>query len=228
MDRYIIPISIMVAGVMVSAAVYFGMQNDESVPSQQASTTTTPQDDQGDQEIDAEISTEGWPSMGDPGAPVTMVEYSDFACSFCGRFFSETMGQIKEEYIDTGKVRFVYKDFAVIGGDRAAEAAHCAHEQDAFWEYHDLLFERQAHDRNLWSSSDTHREYARQLGLDQDALVSCFEERKYQSKVAESIQEAQSNGGRGTPYFIINGRPVSGAQPYSAFSSIIELALEEA
>jgi protein-disulfide isomerase len=175
---------------------------------------------------DVQVDLEGWPSMGSESAPVVMVEYSDFACPFCKRFADETKPLIKRDYIDTGKVRFVYKDFIRVGGDRAAEAAHCASEQDKFWEYHSLLYARQVQDRANWSSSEVHRGYAIELGLNADALVKCFESRKYQEKVAKSTQEAVQNGGTGTPYFLINNTPLVGAQPFAAFKALIDEELK--
>lgn len=173
------------------------------------------------------IDLEGWPSLGDPNAPVLMVEYSDFACFFCKRLHDEIMPQIKEQYINTGLVRFVYKNFLGAGGYSAAEASHCAAEQgwEAYWKYHNLLFERQIADRALWSEASTHRQYAKELGLDADALVTCFEERRYQDKVAASHQEALRNGGQGTPFVLINGTPIRGALPFAEFQAVIDAAL---
>lgn len=94
---------------------------------------------------DAAVSVDeaGWPTLGDDNAPVTIVEYSDFACPFCARFATQTKPQIVEQYIESGQVRFVRKDFIAVGGNKAAEAAHCAGDQGAYWEYHDLLIARQ-------------------------------------------------------------------------------------
>lgn len=94
---------------------------------------------------DASVSVDesGWPTLGIDSAPVTIVEYSDYACPFCKRFATQTKPQIVEEYIESGQVRFVRKDFIAVGGNKAAEAAHCAGDQGAYWEYHDLLMARQ-------------------------------------------------------------------------------------
>ena len=86
-------------------------------------------------------------TLGDPEAPVEIVEYSDYACPFCARHQSETMPQIIDQYISSGDVFYVYRDLPVVGGDRAAEAARCAGDQDAYWQYHDVLFSRQQQDR---------------------------------------------------------------------------------
>ena len=181
-----------------------------------------------DEEISMDqIELEGYPSLGDPEAPVVMVEYSDYACPFCGRFFEDTLSDIKENYIDTGQVRFVYKDLVVVGGDKAAEAAHCAGEQDSFWEYHDLLFQNLEEDREDWSNSEVHAGYADQLGLNSQDLVSCFEEGRYAQRVQNSTQEAVGLGITGTPGFVINGEVVRGAQPYEVFEEVIQRKLNE-
>lgn len=219
MKNYYIPISIVIAGLIIAGAIFLsqGARPPAEDITEQEGITEQPE---------IVIDLDNWPSLGDINAPVVMVEYSDFACPFCARFWQETLPSIKRDYIDTGKVRFVYKDLIVVGGDRAAEAAHCADEQGKFWEYHDLLLERQAQDRPRWSDSQVHRGYGQELGLDVEALVKCFDERRYQEKVIASTQEAQANGGTGTPYFLINNQSVSGAQPYSVFQENIDIALQ--
>lgn len=214
-NPYVIPLAIVLAGVLIAGAIFF-RQPTEPI---QGNTET--------QSGEVSVELEGWASLGDPDAPVVMVEYADFACPFCTRFSQETLPLIKRDYIDEGKVFYVYKDFISVGGDRAAEAAHCAGEQDKYWEYHDLLFERSSEDRQQWSDSQVHEGYAQELGLDSGALVGCFEDRRFQDKVSESHNEARQNAARGTPYFLVNNRPVSGAQPYSTFQRIINSALEE-
>jgi protein-disulfide isomerase len=176
---------------------------------------------------DIKIDLNGWFSLGSENAKVLIVEYADYACPYCGKFWEETFPQIKKNYIDTGKVRFVYKDLIVVGGEKAAEAAHCAGEQGKYWEYHDLLFSRQMRDRSKWGDSEVHRQYAKELGLNEDQLVKCFESGKYQNKVNESSNEGASNGGQGTPYFLVNNTPIFGAYPYSEFEKVIEAALNK-
>jgi protein-disulfide isomerase len=215
-NSYIIPAAIVIAGVLIAGAVLW---NQNIAPRPQALPP-------GAQEMPLpQVDFEGWPSIGNPDAAVTIVEYSDFACPFCKRFNEETKPLIQEQYVDAGKVRFVYKDFVVVGGDRAAEAAHCAAEQGAFWQYQDLLFARQTEDRGRWADVNVHRAYANELGLNADALAECFEERRYREKVLASTQEAQRNGGEGTPFFLVNEIRISGAQPFSVFQEVIERAL---
>jgi protein-disulfide isomerase len=173
------------------------------------------------------IDIEDWPKIGKAEAKVVMIEYADFACPFCAKFHEQTFPLIKRDYIDKGKILFVYKDFIVVGGERAAQAAHCAREQGKFWEYHDRLFSRNTQDRLKWEDSQIHREYAKDLGLDENAFISCFESRRYQEKVLSSTQEALQNGAQGTPYFFINGTTIFGAQSYSSFQKVIDSALNK-
>ncbi|NOX71204.1 MAG: DsbA family protein [Candidatus Micrarchaeota archaeon] len=162
---------------------------------------------------------------GDPNAPVTIVEWSDFQCPFCGRFFRETLTQIEENYIKTGKVKLVYRDFPLSFhqyAQKAAEAAECAGEQGKFWEMHDKLFSE-----GVDGGVDTYKRYAQQIGLDAGEFNNCLDAGKMASEIAKDIKDGQANGIRGTPGFIINGKLVSGAQPYANFKAIIDAALRE-
>ena len=133
------------------------------------------------------------------------------------------MGRLNTEYIESGKIRFVYKHFAILGPDsvRAAEASECAAEQDSFWAYHDLIFE------NL---NDGHRDYspevliaeAANLNLDVDVFSECLESGRYTNQIRQESLSVQSMGVRGTPAFLVNGVFVSGAQPFEVFEQIIE------
>ncbi len=223
LNPYLIPGAIVIAGAVIAGAVFLAQKPAAPQPSGSDSSLSQGGETPGE----VNISFEGFESMGNPEAPVVMVEYSDFACPFCTRFWQETLPAIKRDYIDTGKVRFVYKDFIVVGGDRGAEAAHCAQEQGKFWEYHDLLFSRNAQDKSQWSNAEIHKGYAEDLGLDENALIECFESRRYQEKVVQSTQEAIQNGGQGTPYFLINKTSVFGAQDYSEFQKVIDSLLAE-
>lgn len=163
------------------------------------------------------------PVKGDPDAPVTIIEFSDFECPFCGRFYSDTLGQLEKEYIDTGKVKFVYKDFPLSfhpQAEPAAVAASCAGEQGKFWEYHDKIFDNQAS-----LSSGSYTTWASELGLDASKFKECVDSGKYEAEIQEDIKEGSAAGVKGTPAFFINGQLVSGAQPFSVFQQAIEAAL---
>jgi protein-disulfide isomerase len=165
------------------------------------------------------------PAIGPEDAPIVMIEFSDFQCPYCGRFARETLHPLLEAY--EGQVRFVYRDFPILGPTSvdAALAAECAEAQDAFWEYHDLLFENQ---------SSLGRELFIQLagdsGLEVEQFTTCLDDKTYQSEVTADYAAAQRLGARGTPTFFINGRFVSGAMPLEYFAGIFdeELANSEA
>lgn len=160
------------------------------------------------------------PFIGNENAPIVIVEFSDFNCQYCKRFHDETLQPLLEAY--EGEIQFVYRDFAILGPSSidAAVAAECANEQDAFWEYHDLLFENQG----AFTNSELVR-YAERLNLDTDAFSICLEDPEYINEVRRDSASAQQIGARGTPAFLINGQFVSGAQPFDAFVAIIDQEL---
>jgi protein-disulfide isomerase len=173
-----------------------------------------------------QVSVDDDPAKGSKDAPVVIVEFSDFQCPYCKRFFDQTLPQLENEYIKTGKVYFVYRDFPLNFhqyAKEAAEAANCAKEQGKFWEYHDLLFENQ----QTWTSVGISelKKYAADLGLDTNKFDSCLDSGKYASEVQKDFQDGLSYGVGGTPTFFINGIKIVGAQPYSVFKQIIDQQL---
>ena len=184
---------------------------------------TSPSGDGSAEEVRLVINTKGDPVIGDATAPVTIVEFSDFQCPFCARFYEQTLGQIESKYINTGKVKLVFRDFPLSfheEAEPAALAAECAHEQGKFWEYHDLLFENQDQ-----LGKDNYKKWAQEAGLDLPKFTACVESKKYQDEVQEDFTEGQQYGVTGTPGFFINGKLVSGAQPFTVFEQEIEAAL---
>lgn len=165
------------------------------------------------------VSVDDDPAWGPEDAPVVMVEFSDFQCPFCGRFHQETYPRIREVYGD--RIRFVYRDLPLpqIHPDaiRAAQAAECADEQGAFWDYHDLIFSNQ---QDL--SRTALGGFAAQLELDIEGFNECLDSGRYEQEVASDMQAADSYGIRGTPTFFINGRPIVGAQPFEVFAAAID------
>ena len=160
---------------------------------------------------------------GDPNAPVTIVEFSDFECPFCARFYSQTYGQIVDQYVDTGKVKLVFRDFPLsfhAQAQKAAEAAECAGEQDKFFEMHDLLFER-----GVAGGIASFKSMATSLGLDTTEFNTCLDSGAMASEVQEDFSDGQRLGIQGTPGFLIDGQLVSGAQPFSVFQQAIEAQL---
>lgn len=183
----------------------------------------------GDYEPPLEVGEGSGIAKGDDDAPVTIVEFSDYQCPFCKRFAEETLPGITEKYIDTGRVRLVFRDLPLGNHPRAipaANAARCAMDQegmDAYWQYHDLLF---ANQRAL--EDDDLRSYASEIeGLDLDEFATCLEENRFGEEIQADLMAAGQVGISGTPAFVINGKLVSGAQPLPVFEQVINEALEE-
>jgi protein-disulfide isomerase len=165
-----------------------------------------------------DIGVDDDPVLGPSDAPITIIEFSDFNCGYCRRFHTETFGALLEAF--PGQIRFVYRDFPVVGGYDAALAAQCAHEQGAFWDFHDLLFTGDlGHDRASYLT------YANTIGLDESAFETCLDEERYADEVEADAQEIANLGARGTPTFFINGIPIVGALPLEEFISLIDAEL---
>ncbi|MFO7170651.1 MAG: DsbA family protein [Chloroflexota bacterium] len=174
-------------------------------------------------------------SMGNPAAPITVVEFADFQCPYCASFARTTHPQIKAQYIDTGKVYFVHRDLPLAqihpGTVLAAHAANCAAEQGAFWPMHTRLF--QGFEAQEWGQGDardleTFRGYGRELGLDEEALGSCITSNRYAQRIEADVRAALQLGFQGTPTFLINGQPLHGAQPFTTFQRAFEQILASA
>ncbi len=168
------------------------------------------------------------PFLGPEDAPVVIVEFSDFLCSFCGRHFQQTLQPLLEEY--DGYIRYVYRDFPGVGGDFAyisAMGAECAYDQEAFWEFHDLLFNNQ---QSLASDNIENIlvGFAEDLELDIPTFTTCLQEQEHLGDVVLDRADGASLGMNGTPGFLINGRYLSGAQPFDTFVIYIEDALDRA
>lgn len=172
--------------------------------------------------------------LGSASAPVTIVEYGDYKCPFCTRFFVQTQAQLVKRYVDTGKARLVFRDFVNIDDESpvAAEAAQCAGAQGKFWQYHDALY------RFVWdhfygkgtnveggAAYDGHYgEFADQVGLDTAKFQSCLDDHTFRDAVNRGRDAGRAQGVRGTPTFFVNGRKIVGAQPLQVFGSLIEAA----
>jgi protein-disulfide isomerase len=166
------------------------------------------------------------PSKGGAAAPVTLVEFSDFQCTYCRKFWRDTLPGIEEKYIRTGKVRFVYRHLAVLGplSVEAAIAAECADEQGKFWPYHDRLF---ASGGVFALSEGSLKGYAAELGLDTTKFGQCMAAPQTKEKVERETLVARAIGMTGTPAFLINGRRMIGAQPPKVFEQILDALLKE-
>jgi protein-disulfide isomerase len=166
--------------------------------------------------------------VGDPNAPVKIIEYSDYQCPYCANFSKDTEQLLLDAYVATGKVSFEYRTFGeFIGVEslRAGEAAYCAGDQQKFWEMHDIIFANQTGE-NVGAYSDTRLvAFAEKLGLDMVTFNDCFTSKKYESRVMQDGVDGQAAGVKATPSFTINGKLVEGAQPFDVFKSEIDALL---
>jgi protein-disulfide isomerase len=182
------------------------------------------------------VSLSDDPVRGNPNAPITIVEFSDFQCPFCARFFAQTLPQIQQDYIDSGKVKLVFRDFPLesihANAGVASIAGECADDQKMFWQYHDKLFEGQTQWARL-SASDattTFKQYASELRLNSADFNSCLDSEKYSNEIAQDFQNGANYGVTGTPAFFIGNDKegyvtLIGAKPYSAFQEVIDKEL---
>lgn len=188
-----------------------------------------PTDTTNNQDSNIEISLDSSdPVLGDPNAPISIIEYSDFECPFCERAYSNTIASLKEsDAFKNGEINLIYRHFPLNNihpkAQKAAEASVCAQKQSKFWEYHDTLFENQ----NALAVDDL-KSYASDLGLNQAKFDSCLDNGEAKDKVDKDLISATASGGTGTPYFIILNKEtekttsISGAVPYSQIESAIE------
>ncbi|MFA5991737.1 MAG: DsbA family protein [Candidatus Doudnabacteria bacterium] len=175
------------------------------------------------------------PVLGKSDAKVTIVEFSDFQCPFCKQFIDQTFNQIKKAYIDTGKVKLIFRHFPLpfhVNAQVSAVAAECANQQGKFWQYHDLLFKNGTSDGTGLASADL-KKYADSLGLNNGTLGfgknkfnQCLDANATLSIVQGDQKDGQAAGTSGTPTFYINGKQLVGAQPFSAFQQAIDEALK--
>ena len=159
---------------------------------------------------------------------VIVYEFSDFQCPFCQSFWNNTYKQIKENYIDTGKITFIYRHFPLSfhqNAQIAAEAGECANEQGKFWSYHDILFTKGAADGTGLDIVSL-KSYAKEADLNASEFNSCLDDNKTAEIVKGDVKEGQNTGVTGTPTFFINGKRLVGALPYGEFEKAIEEALK--
>ena len=177
-------------------------------------------------DLDMDELADDDPFLGKADAPVTIIEFSDYECPFCARFYSQTLGQIKSEYIDTGKVKFVYRDFPLSFHPQAvpsAVAANCAGEQDKYFEYHDKIF---INGGAGGKGAADYKRYAEEISLDIGTWETCLNNPKHKTEIQKDMSDGTKAGIRGTPGFVINGQLISGAQPFSVFQQIIDAELQ--
>lgn len=231
-SKFSLPIAIVLAGVIIAGAIFYTRSSPQTITNTGG----------GDQQIAgnnqpaggvANVSADDDAFIGKENAPVTLIEFSDFECPFCRKFWKETLPLIKKEYIDTGKVRFVYRDFPLSfhpGATPAAEGAECAREQGKFWEMHDAIFdeqEKQGSGTIQFDALDV-KKWAAKIGLNASKFNQCLDSGKYKQEVEKDIADGLAAGVSGTPSIFVNGRLIVGAQPFAAFKAVIDEELKKA
>jgi len=174
------------------------------------------------------------PILGDSNAPLTLIEFGDYQCTFCNKFFHETIESILTNYVETGKVKILFKDFIVVGQDsmHAANAAHCANDQQMFWQYHSILYNNWAGEGTGWVSSEQLNKFANTLELDMDKFSNCISELKWKKLVNASHDDGIALGVTATPTFFVidqnkNVIKITGAQQYDVFKEVFDSSLEK-
>lgn len=229
---YLVPASIVAAGLLIALSVIYS--NLE---------TRSPSDDGGkilkNSNLEAEppskeakdflVAREKDFILGNPSASVTIVEFGDFQCPFCGRFFVDTFSRLKETYVKQGKVKFIFRDFAFLGKESvdAAAAARCAGEQGKFWDFHDYLFTHQSGENNGVFSLANLKKFAKEIGLNEVDFNVCLDSKKYEEAVKNDTTQAKNLlKVNGTPTSFVNGQELVGVQPFSQFETLIKAVLE--
>ena len=175
----------------------------------------------------------GSPVLGDLDAPITLIEFGDYQCHFCNVFFHSTEDDILKNYVETGKVKMIFKDYNIIGPDsiNASHGAHCANDQGLFWEYHDILYSNWAGENNGWASSENLGKFAQEIGLDMDVWSECMVKAIHSQTILASNKDAKNLELTGTPAFFVIGpdgktTKLFGAQPFETFKNIFENELK--
>ena len=217
MNKKAVILGVIVIGIIAGVAASVSSSPSESVNLDMGRTHGT-------------ISTAmGSAILGDPSAPITIVEFGDYQCHQCYNWFHNTKPAITRDYIETGKANLVFVDMAFLGKDspKAAQASYCAEDQGMYWDYHDLLYiSQESKIDGGWANSERLKAFAFSLGLDMELFESCLDSGKYSKRVQYNTQQARDNGVRGTPGFFIVGpdgqQQLGGAQPFSVFKQILD------
>lgn len=214
------------AAILIVGAFVFFMDKDNGNTAPTGNVVNNPGQQLPEQNARVEVDADDDAVIGDKNAPVEIIEFSDYECPFCQRHYQQTYGQIKKDYIDTGKVKYALRDFPLSfhqQAQKAAEAAECAGElggDEAYFKMHDKLF-----GEGVAKGVEGFKAYAKAIGLDTKKFNDCLDSGKMSSEVAKDISDGGAAGVQGTPAFFINGKLLSGAQPFSAFKQAIDAEL---
>jgi len=220
-NKFLIPAAIILAGIIIAVATIYSVKRPSSNTGADNGKTVA---------IAAlpQVSSSDF-VLGDQNAPVTIIIYSDFQCPFCEKFFKETESVLREKYIKTGKVKFIYRDFAFLGQESfwAASAARCAGEQGKFWQYHDYLYNSQRGENQGAFSRDNLKSFAAALGLEKEKFSTCLDSEKYTDSIQQETKAGGEAGVQGTPASFVNETLYAGALPVTTFTQIIDNELSK-
>ena len=224
-NQILIPASIIAAGAIIAASIMYVGGIDLGGKTDAKKETPSPEASESDALLGV---MDGDQVLGNPDAPVTFVEFGDFQCPFCERFYQTTEKELIEKYVKTGQVKFIWRDFAFLGQESfdSAVAARCAGEQGKFWEYHNYLFENQKGENEGEFSVVNLKNFARALNLETAQFNSCLDSQKYLPAVQKETELGRQLGVDGTPSSFINGVHITGAVPFSQFEAVIQNALK--
>ena len=166
----------------------------------------------------------GQPTLGNPNAKITMVEFADFQCPYCQAFFRDTFPEIKAKYIDIGKVKFIFRQLPLAihqNAQAAAVASECANNQNRFYDYYDMVF-KNAQPSGAGLAAANLKQYAKALGLDSSKFNQCLDNNETLPQITEDVNAAIAAQVAGTPTFFVNGQKVVGAQGFSVFQQILQ------
>lgn len=170
----------------------------------------------------------GSPLVGNQNAPITIVEWEDYQCTFCYKFHQSSKDILIQEYVNTGKANFVFRDFPLNGPDSvlAAQASYCADDQGKYWEYHDEIYKNWAGERTGWVTRQSLDQFANTVGLDLVQFNKCLDDKKYEQKVLENEKFGTKIGIKATPSFLIFNNEkitkIEGNQRFSVFRQVID------
>lgn len=171
---------------------------------------------------------------GSNSAKINLVEFGDYQCPFCKRFFDQTEPQMMEEYVNSGKTRFYFLDVSIVGSDSIilGQGSWCADEQGKYWEYHDVMYSNQGAENSGWGTPENVKSLASKIdGLDTSQFNECLDSKKYEIRSSQLTDFSEQIGLTGTPtMFVGNSKlgytKITGAQPYSVFKQVIETYLK--
>lgn len=175
------------------------------------------------------VSVGNYPPQGNTNAKVTVIEFADFRCPFCEQWFNNIEPNLMKDYVNTGKVKFYFRNYAFLGpaSTLAAEAGECANDQGQFWAWHDYMYKNQPDESDTsMYTNDNLSQIAGTLGMDQSQFASCLSSKDASDKVAKDLKDGSAAGVTGTPTTFVNGIAIVGAVPYDQIKSAIDAALK--